>query len=189
MHITSAVFVKGIKGTDDVLYDGTPQIVFVGRSNVGKSSMINTLVNRNDLVKVGKKPGKTTEINFFLVNKELYFVDLPGYGYAALPGEEREQIRKMIIWYLTESEVRPKKVVLIVDIKVGLTHFDEEMLKLLREMNHPYLVVANKADKLGTGGVERQLGLIRQACTGDEVVSFSSTAHVGTDALLQRIIS
>src|SRR3989338_2063045 len=112
MKITSAKFVKGIIGTDDVLYDGIPQIAFVCRSNVGKSSVINSLVNQADLVKVGKKPGKTTEINFFLINRQFYFVDLPGYGYAKVSPVEKEKIRKRMLWYLTESKVQPACVVL-----------------------------------------------------------------------------
>src|SRR3990167_3085191 len=119
MIISSAKFVKGITGTDDILYDGIPQIAFVGRSNVGKSSVINSLVNQKELVRVGKKPGKTTEINFFLINNKFYFVDLPGYGYAKLSPAEREKARKRMLWYLTESEARPL-VVLILDIKAGL---------------------------------------------------------------------
>src|SRR6266516_2479045 len=97
--ITSARFIRGIIGTNDILFDGLPQIAFVRRSNVGKSSVINSLTNRKDLVKVGKKPGKTTEINFFLINERFYFVDLPGYGYARLTPAEREKIRKRMLWY------------------------------------------------------------------------------------------
>lgn len=91
MRITSAKFIKGITGTNEILYDGLPQIVFVGRSNVGKSSVINSLVNQKDLVKVGKKPGKTVEINLFLINRKFYFVDLPGYGYARMGSAERKR--------------------------------------------------------------------------------------------------
>src|SRR3990167_7680582 len=111
MKIISAKFVKGITGTDDILYDGIPQIAFVGRSNVGKSSVINSLVNQNELVKVGKKPGKTTEINFFIINNKFYFVDLPGYGYAELSPIEKEKIRKRMLWYLLESGAKPLHVV------------------------------------------------------------------------------
>ena len=80
MKIQSAEFIRGIKGTNPILNSSLPQIAFVGRSNVGKSSTLNALLNRKDLVAVSKKPGKTTEINFFLVNEKIYFVDLPGYG-------------------------------------------------------------------------------------------------------------
>ena len=132
MKINSAKFVKGIIGSDDILTDGLPQVAFVGRSNVGKSSVINSLAGVEGLVKTGKKPGKTTEINFFLINRQFYFVDLPGYGYAKLSPAEREKTRKRMLWYLTESEARPL-VVLILDIKAGLTEFDGQMLELVEE--------------------------------------------------------
>ena len=92
--IKDAKFIKGIIGTDNLLTDGTPQVAFIGRSNVGKSSIINALVNRKGLVSSSSQPGKTTEINLFNINKELYFVDLPGYGYAKLSQKKREKLRK-----------------------------------------------------------------------------------------------
>ena len=91
MNITSAEFVKGIRGTDEILTDGVPNIAFIGRSNVGKSSILNSLTGKKALARVGEKPGKTTEINFFLINRTHYFVDLPGYGYATGGAKEREK--------------------------------------------------------------------------------------------------
>jgi GTP-binding protein len=188
MHVRSAQFVKSIRGTNDILYDGVPQIAFVGRSNVGKSSMINTLVRSQTLVKTGKKPGKTTEINFFLVNKQVYFVDLPGYGYAAVPQEEREQIRRMIIWYLTESKVRPACVVLIIDCKIGITEFDKTMLALLRDMKHPHVVVANKVDKLTPTALRKQLDVLHIAA-GETVWPFSARLGKGADDLIDQFLT
>ena len=97
MDIKSAEFVKGIMGTDKILEDNKPQIVFVGRSNVGKSSIINLLANRKNLVKSSSKPGKTKQINFFLINKKVFFVDLPGYGFMKMDLKKKEKIRKLII--------------------------------------------------------------------------------------------
>ncbi len=148
MEIQSAEFVRGIKGTDPILKSGLPQIAFVGRSNVGKSSVLNALLNRKDLVAASKKPGKTTEINFFLVNRKFYFVDLPGYGYARAGLKKREKIKKLIVWYLTSGEARPASVMLITDIQAGFTDFDKEMIRILQEQNYPFVVVANKIDKL-----------------------------------------
>src|SRR6266571_3946091 len=101
MKVTSAQFVKSITGTDEIITDGIPNIAFIGRSNVGKSSILNALMGRKDLARTGKKPGKTTEANFFFVNRTHYFVDLPGYGYAAPKPTDREKLRKLIIWYFT----------------------------------------------------------------------------------------
>ena len=91
MRIKSATFVKGITGDDEVLHDGKRQVAFVGRSNVGKSSLINSLLNVRDLAYAGKKQGKTREINFFLVNEKYYFVDLPGYGFAQGGHDDRHE--------------------------------------------------------------------------------------------------
>ncbi|HFC36125.1 MAG TPA: ribosome biogenesis GTP-binding protein YsxC, partial [Candidatus Moranbacteria bacterium] len=120
MQIKTAKFVKGIIGTDEILRDGKQQIAFVGRSNVGKSSVINSLVGIKKLAKSSATPGRTQEINFFLINDKVYFVDLPGYGFAKISKKQREKIRKMIIWYLSYAETKPCKVVLIIDAKVGI---------------------------------------------------------------------
>lgn len=185
MDITSAKFVKGINGTDDILYDGLPQIVFAGRSNVGKSSVINSLVNRKDLVKVGKKPGKTTEINFFLINKMFYFVDLPGYGYAKLSPAEKEKIRKRILWYFIDSGVKPLHVVLVLDMKVGFTDFDKEMAGILRAAGHHIVIIANKSDKLNQKEISRQMGLIRADSYGEDVISYSAARKEGVKEALK----
>ncbi len=189
MQIREATFIKGIRGTDPVLYDGTPQVAFIGRSNVGKSSLINALLRQKDLVKTGKKPGKTTEINFFKINRgEAYFVDLPGYGYARIDPELKEKIRKLILWYLQFSEVKPLCVVLVLDSKVGLTEFDTQMVNLLAEIGHRYLVVANKIDKLNQKERSEQLRII-SAKARTQVIATSAEKKEGIETLLQTIFS
>jgi GTP-binding protein len=191
MEIRSANFVKGVIGTDDILYDGVPQIAFVGRSNVGKSSVINALVNRTSLVRVGKKPGKTTELNFYAINRdtaepyraEYYFVDLPGYGYAKVDPKTKEKIEKLILWYLMYSEVKPYKVAVILDTKVGLTDFDKEMIRVLNEHGHPFMIIANKTDKLNQKDLAKQLETIRQAAGSAEVVPYSAVEKKDTEHL------
>jgi GTP-binding protein len=185
MDIRSAAFVKGVVGTDGILYDGVPQVAFIGRSNVGKSSVINSLVNRTSLVKVGKKPGKTTELNFFSINeRECYFVDLPGYGYARLGPRERESIEKLISWYLLYAEARPRMVVLILDIKAGLTAFDRQTIEMLREQGHPFVIVANKIDKLNQKDLAKQIGEIRKDSGAQKVIAYSAKEKVGVEELL-----
>ncbi len=189
-NVNSAEFKKGIIGTDDILIDGVPEIVFVGRSNVGKSSVINTLVNRNALAKVGKSPGKTTEINFFSINnKKCYFVDLPGYGYAKTSPKQKERIEKLILWYLMYSEAKPFKVVLILDAKVGMTAFDLEMLRVLREQSHPYIIVANKTDKLNQKKLSEQLARIKNDAREADIALYSALTTRGANALLAQIVS
>ncbi len=133
MEIKSAKFVRGITGTDRILEDKIPQIAFVGRSNVGKSSVINSLVMSKDLVKSSARPGMTREINFFLINRNLYFVDLPGYGYARISPKGAEKLRRLILWYLSSGEAKPKLIVLIVDVRIKPTPYDKEMVNILRQ--------------------------------------------------------
>src|SRR5579864_4839283 len=113
MNITSAKFVKGVVVDDEVLNDGVPQIAFIGRSNVGKSSVINSLANQNGLAKTSSFPGRTQQINIYLVNKSFYLVDLPGYGYAKASKAEQEKLQQLIYWYLLGSDYEQKKVLLI----------------------------------------------------------------------------
>lgn len=190
MIVAKAEFKKGIVGTDIILTDGVPEIAFAGRSNVGKSSLINSLVNRKDLVKVGKKPGKTTEINLFAINNgKCYFVDLPGYGYAEASPRQKESIEKLILWYLMYSNAGIRKVVLILDVKAGLTPFDEEMIRVLREKGHPYLIVANKVDKLNQKELSAQTRAIKELAHEATVVPYSATTATPKerDALLEKI--
>ena len=175
MRITSAKFERGITGTDEILYDGVPQIAFVGRSNVGKSSVINSLVGEDDLARAGKKPGKTTEINFFRINNAVYFVDLPGYGYAHLAPKQKEKIRKQMLWYLRESEAKPKCIAIVMDVRVGVMEFDHQMVQILREAGHPFVVIANKIDKLNQKEAASQLAHLKAELGGVEIVPYSAT--------------
>lgn len=187
MDILSSRFVMGVTGTNPIVTDGKPQVAFVGRSNVGKSSVINSLVGKKDLVKTGKKPGKTTEINFFSINDEFYFVDLPGYGYASGGGSQMDAIRKMIVWYLSESGARLSAVVLILDIKVGVTDFDSDMLDILRKEQIPYSIVANKADKLTQKEVAAQVAHIKKTSKEGNVLVYSAIKKVGRNAILDAL--
>ena len=141
-------FVKGIIGTDEICTDDRPQYAFVGRSNVGKSSVINMLLNKKRLAKSSSTPGKTSEINFFLVNKNFYVVDLPGYGYAKVGKKVSEKFRKRILWYLTESGARPKTVYIILDARRGVTDMDKDMIGILLKEGHSMAIIVNKSDKL-----------------------------------------
>jgi GTP-binding protein len=192
MKVSNSAFVKGVRGTDPIVTGAIPQIAFVGRSNVGKSSLINALCNKKALVKVSHKPGKTTEINYFLINDIRYFVDLPGYGYAKVGPEEKEKIIKLILWYLTNSGAKPTQVVLVLDSKVGITEFDRQMLEILTKEGHPFLIAANKIDKLTQGEVLQRLKTItaeaKSIAPEAEVVATSAEKAGGVKLLLQRLV-
>ncbi|MDD5050750.1 MAG: ribosome biogenesis GTP-binding protein YihA/YsxC [Candidatus Pacebacteria bacterium] len=187
MKITSAEFKKGIRGTDKILGELRLQIPFIGRSNVGKSSLMNFVLNRKNLVKSGKTPGKTLEINFFLVNKEFYFVDLPGYGYAKKSVEMRNQLGRMIQWYLFDVEVFERKIVLVLDAKAGPSDMDMEMLRLLREHNRDLVVVANKIDLLNQKERSRKLKAISNLMPGIEIIPCSAKKKEGREEILKAL--
>jgi GTP-binding protein len=187
MEIKSAIFVRGILGSNSILRDKLPKICFVGRSNVGKSSVINKLLFRKDLVKSSSLPGKTREINFFLVNDKQYFVDLPGYGYAKLSPQKSDKLRKLIIWFLSTDEVKLDLVFLIVDARVGLTSLDRDMLDILRGEDKNFVVLVNKSDKLKKNEVQKKI-LEIQAEAGHTVVSFSAKTGLGREEVIDLIL-
>ena len=189
MKIKSAKFVKGIMGEDEILEDELPKVVFVGRSNVGKSSVINSLVGRRDLAKSSSKAGKTKEINFFLINQEFYLVDLPGYGFASASIEERDNLRKLIYWYLLFSSVPHKKVVLIIDAKIGMTDSDLEILRRLDERQMDIVIVANKIDKIKKSEYKKQLLAIQNQAGEHKVIPYSTEEKIGIGELTTAIIN
>ncbi len=190
MKIKTAEFIKGITGTNEILEDGKKQVAFVGRSNVGKSSLINSLVGVKDLARSSSTPGRTQEINFFLINNRTYFVDLPGYGFAKTSKRKREKIRKMIIWYLTYSGVKPHRVILIIDARVGIKEFDIEMLSLLQEENIKTIVVANKMDKVKKSVEHKIIEKIKdQLSDNAKFLPYSAKTFLNKDRLIEFIFS
>lgn len=188
-EIKSAKFVKGIVGSDNILKEKKPQIAFVGRSNVGKSSVINTLVGMKDLAISSSTPGRTLQLNFFLINDGVYFVDLPGYGYSKQALKFAEKMRKMIMWYLEYNEKKPKKAVLIIDGNVGPTKFDLEMMELLQENEHNIVVVANKMDKVKNSELARKKKNITEKLDTGNIIYFSSKTKQGKQELLEAILN
>ncbi|MCP6717974.1 MAG: ribosome biogenesis GTP-binding protein YihA/YsxC [Patescibacteria group bacterium] len=189
MKILKSEFVKGVIGGDYDMKDNLPHIAFFGRSNAGKSSVINSLVGKKNLVKTSKTPGKTREANFFCINDSFYFVDFPGYGYAKRSISERNKIIKRIFWYVESSNARPKAVFLIIDANVGLTVLDKDMIKILEENKHQIIIVANKIDKLSKSVAEKQLLLIQKEARDISVLGYSAKTNQGKDELTKKIAS
>ena len=159
MLVKSVRFVTSVFTYNQLPEDGFPEVAFAGRSNVGKSSLINRLVNRRNLVKVSARPGKTQALNFFLVNGSCYFVDLPGYGYARVPKKMQQEWQGLIGSYL-ENRQALRCVVVIIDIRHAMKVQDLELLDWLRSKNIPHLVVYTKTDKLSRNECGRQKGLL-----------------------------
>lgn len=187
MKITSAEFKKGITGEDDILFEEKSQVAFMGRSNVGKSSVINSLVGRRDLARSSPRPGRTKEANFFLINKSFYLVDLPGYGYAEGSWEKRDALMQLIHWYLQHPDANISKVVLIIDAKVGLTENDRNMLALLEQHNRTIVVIANKIDKLKPTELKKALAGIQAEIGEHKLISYSAEKKIGIGQLAQAI--
>jgi len=189
MKISKAEFTKGVVGDDYGLKNNLPHVAFFGRSNAGKSSVINSLVGKKDLVKTSKTPGKTREANFFRINDSFYFADFPGYGYAKRSISERNKIIKRIFWYVEFSDARPKAVFLIIDANVGLTALDRDMIKILEANKHQIVIVANKIDKLSKGAIGKQLSLIQKEARDIPILGYSAKTSEGKDELTQKIAS
>lgn len=172
---------------------GLPEIALSGRSNVGKSTFINTLISRKKVARTSSKPGKTQTLNFFNIDEQLIFVDVPGYGYAKVSKKQREQFGKMIEQYLTTRK-ELKCVIQLIDIRHKPTQDDILMYDYLKHFEIPTIIVATKEDKIPKGKVQKHLKIIRETLeieSEDVLISYSSLNKDKTDniwALLSQFI-
>lgn len=161
--------------------DSLAEIAVAGRSNVGKSSFINSFLNRKSLARTSSKPGKTRTINFFLINEDFYLVDVPGYGYAKVSKKEREKWGRMMDEYFTSRQTL-KLTILLIDARHGPTDLDIQMYDFLTYYDLPTLIVATKADKLKSSQRARQLKNMHESLAieeGDGIILYSSTTKEG----------
>ena len=169
--------------------DSVPEILMVGRSNVGKSSFINTIINRKNYARTSANPGKTQTINFYLVNEEFYLVDAPGYGYARMSKKKKEKFGLMMEDYLT-SRKQLKQVFLLIDFRHKPTEDDLLMYKFLKHYDIPVTIVATKTDKIGATLYQKQRNLILNELNlvlGDDFITFSSVNKKGKDEVYEKI--
>jgi GTP-binding protein len=181
MKIQSAEYITSAMKPEQCPNDGRPEFAFVGRSNVGKSSLMNCMLNRKALAKTSARPGKTQTINYFEINEQFYFVDLPGYGFAKVPVAVKEQWGRVMTGYLEHREPL-RLVMLLVDARHKPTEKDWDMLDLLDRAEVPTLVVATKVDKLKRGERNRNLERIRSTLELDKealIVPFSAETKEG----------
>ena len=186
-----AEFVRSAAKPADFPRDGLPQVVFAGRSNVGKSSVINRLLNRKNFARVGSAPGKTTHINYFMIDKKLYLVDLPGYGYAKVSKQERDRWGRLIENWFADAD-RMALGMLIVDARHRPTADDCTMAQVFLSSGKPFAVVANKLDKLKKSEIEEKLQQIRGTLDLPEavpVVPFSAEKGEGKLELSGKILN
>lgn len=189
LNFNKAEFIRSAVRPDMFIRDGRPQITFAGRSNVGKSSVINRLLNRKNFARVGATPGKTTQVNYFLIDGRVYLTDLPGYGYAKVSKEERDRWGRLMESYFQEPGLISLGV-LIVDARHKPTADDVTMCEWFRESGCPMIVVANKLDKLKKKEIEPNLQQIRQTLQLTEqtpLVPFSAEKGDGKTEVLRLI--
>lgn len=187
MDIASIQFVKGIVGPDTELEKKIPQVAFIGRSNVGKSSVINSLTKQKGLARTSAHPGRTQEINLFLINNAFYLLDLPGYGYAKASKETRLKLQGIIYGYLFEAPYKQKKVVLIIDANIGPKDIDLEILRLLEDHQKNVVVVANKVDKIKPSIYKKQFVSIQEKVGSHKIIPYSAKKNIGRKELLHEI--
>ena len=191
MNFQKVEFIRSAAQPNAFVTDGLPQIAFSGKSNVGKSSVLNCVLQRKNFARVGQKPGKTIHINYFKVDGRAYFVDLPGYGYAQVAASEKERWGRLMETYFAQAE-RITLGVMIVDARHEPTKLDCVMADLFKDTGRPFVVVANKLDKLKKSEVEPNLRCIRETLKLPEdvkLIPFSAEKGTGREELVREILN
>ncbi len=189
MNLHNVEFLISAAAPKDFPGDRLPEIAFAGKSNVGKSSVINRILNRKNFARVGEKPGKTIHVNYFTVDKKCYFVDLPGYGYAQVSQKEKERWGKLMEDYFAAGRI--DLGIMIVDHRHAPTNNDITMARWFLDSGCPFVVVANKLDKVKKSQIQSTLDTIREDLELPEdvmIISFSAEKGDGKDALVKRIM-
>lgn len=188
LNVNKAEFIKSAASTQQFIRSSIPAVAFAGKSNVGKSSVINRMLNRKNFARVGAQPGKTIHVNYFFIDGKLYFVDLPGYGYAKKSQSERQRWADMIFGYYNQ-ERSFNLVIVLVDIRLEMQKLDKQMIDFLQEKELPFVIALTKADKLSKSKqhssamkLANQFGVER-----DQMIITSSKTGVGMDELKKRI--
>ena len=191
VNFNQTEFVKSAASPSQFIRSSVPKVAFAGKSNVGKSSGINRILNRKNFAKVGANPGKTIHVNYFLADGHLYLVDLPGYGFAKVSREEKERWGKLMEEFFAEPGLMNLGV-LIVDARHKPTADDCMMAEYLKNAGRPFLLVANKTDKVKSSELDKNLSLIRSTLTlGDEVkiIPFSAETGKNRELLISEILN
>ena len=183
-------FIRSAAGPEQFIRSSIPAVVFAGKSNVGKSSVINCVLNRKNFARTGSTPGKTVHINYFLIDGKVYFLDLPGYGFASVSREEKARWGVLMEQFFSEKDLYSLGV-LIVDARHEPTNDDIGMAALFHRATVPYLVLANKTDKLKNSVIEQNLEMIRQKLALEKTIPllpFSAQNGQGRDLLLSYLM-
>ena len=186
MNIHHVQFIKSAAHIGQKPEPDRPEVAVVGRSNVGKSSLINALFNRKKLAKTSATPGKTRLLNYFLVDDCLYFVDLPGYGYARLSKKEKADWQKNIESYLQDNS-NLKQVFLLIDARHQLLSSDQAMITWLEHYHIPFTIVLTKCDKLSRNQLNNKLKKLKEVLPAQDIISFSAVKRTGREKIIERL--
>ncbi len=190
MNFNKAEFILSAASKKDFIHDNRPQVAFAGRSNVGKSSTINRILNRKNFARVGSAPGKTVHVNYFLIDNQMYLVDLPGYGYAKVSRAEKERWARLMESYFADPETVDVGV-MIVDARHKPTENDVTMAECFKNSGAALVVVANKLDKLKKSEIRPNLETIRETLELDDtmqLIPFSAEKGTGKQELIDAIL-
>jgi GTP-binding protein len=189
MKVTSAEFITSAVKRSDYPEELLPEVAFAGKSNVGKSSLINTLVNRKHLVRTSSSPGRTQMLNFFRINNLVNFVDFPGYGFAKVPLKVRAQWKPMVESYLKHRRTL-QLVIILIDIRRVPSSDDSALIRWLEKFDIPFLIVLTKTDKLSQNKCSSQQKIIQDflSLQRDEIICFSAVTKKGRQEILKRIM-
>ena len=188
-NLNRTEFVKSAAASEQFIQSPMPRIAFAGKSNVGKSSVINRLLNRKNFARVGAEPGKTVHVNYFLIDGRAYFIDLPGYGFAKVSRSEKERWSRLMECFFTGKDLYDLGV-MIVDARHKPTADDVTMAEFFKSSGTEFLIVANKLDKVKKSGIEGNLHIIRETLSLDEgvrLIPFSAESGAGREELLAAI--
>ncbi|HWQ60026.1 MAG TPA: ribosome biogenesis GTP-binding protein YihA/YsxC [Candidatus Fimivivens sp.] len=188
MEIKDVKFLKGVTGSEGLPKPELPTVAFFGRSNVGKSSVINALVRRKDVARSSSRPGRTTEINYFLVDDSWHLADTPGYGYARLPKIQMEKIAQHLSWFAGAAEVRITLAAVVIDAERGMQDSDRETIDVLRDAGRDVLILANKADKGRRNDVSNHIRQAKEDFPDARVIRYSSKTGEGRQELLGALL-
>ena len=186
MRIQTIEFLKGVIGSEGLPQPKRPTIAFFGRSNVGKSSILNCLAGKT-VARANQKPGRTTEINYYLANEKFYMADLPGYGYAKLPEALRKKISGYLSWFAADQGIDLALAVLVVDAEIGAKESDRETFRLLQEYHRPMIILANKCDKGKRNDVFNNIRQLEKDFTPVSIIRFSAKTGEGKESVLEHI--
>ena len=190
MKVTSAEFITSAVKRSGYPEELLPEVAFAGKSNVGKSSLINTLVNRKNLVRTSSSPGRTQMLNFFRINNQVNFVDFPGYGFAKVPLKVRAQWKPMVENYL-KHRTTLQLVIILLDIRRVPSSDDASLIRWLESFNIPFLIILTKTDKLSQNKCSAQQKIIQDflQLQKEEVICFSAVTKKGRQEILKHIMS